>query len=417
MIGGNAAYSSDTSDFKGLNKAYTFNPFNETWTEQPDMRHGRWYPSAVRLPDGRMPILSGLDESGTFPTNFNTDVELFTPSSDLNGRGTMTLVGSRGGSGQPPKGGNYPHMFSMPSGRMLVAGPFPGDTWFMDPPGSSSFTWTDVPNMPADRLWGTAVLMPGGTAGSTRVMELGGSKPATITSTTTDLAVATTEVFDESAQGAGWQSAPSMNVGRGHHNTVLLPDGSMATVGGGVGIRDGDQWEADEEQKQIELWNPTTGQWRLGPAQAENRAYHSIAMLLPDGRVISAGDDVHGGIDQDTAEIYHGRLPLQGSAAHDHLGPGRRPHRHQLRGRHPGRQHHRRDAHRALRCNARRGHERALAVAQRESASGRGHAHRAGRRGDRPRRLLHALPAERSRHPVGREVDPPLSRRRAVGAA
>ncbi len=322
VIGGNAAYSSDTSDFKGLNKAYTFNPFNETWTEQPDMRHGRWYPSAVRLPDGRMPILSGLDESGTFPTNFNTDVELFTPSSDLNGRGTMTLVGSRGGSGQPPKGGNYPHMFSMPSGRMLVAGPFPGDTWFMDPPGSSSFTWTDVPNMPADRLWGTAVLMPGGTAGSTRVMELGGSKPATITSTTTDLAVATTEVFDESAQGAGWQSAPSMNVGRGHHNTVLLPDGSMATVGGGVGIRDGDQWEADEEQKQIELWNPTTGQWRLGPAQAENRAYHSIAMLLPDGRVISAGDDVHGGIDQDTAEIYEPPYLFKGARPTITWAPG-----------------------------------------------------------------------------------------------
>ena len=314
VVGGNAAFSSDTGDFKGLNKVYTFDPFSEPWVEQPDMRHGRWYPSTVRLADGRMPILSGLDESGVYPTNFNTEVELFTPSAELDGRGTVALVGGRGGAGQPPSGGNYPHMFAMPSGRMLIAGPFPGDSWFLNPPGASSFTWQDAPNLPRDRLWGTAVLLPGGPGGSTRVMGLGGSSPATITSTTTDLAVPSTEVFDESAAGAGWQPAPAMKVGRGHHNTVLLPDGSMATVGGGVGIRNGDQWEADEAQKQIELWDPATGNWRLGPAQAENRAYHSIAMLLPDGRVISAGDDVHGGIDRDTAEIYEPPYLFKGRA-------------------------------------------------------------------------------------------------------
>ncbi len=161
-----------------------------------------------------------------------------------------------------------------------------------------------MPNLARDRLWGTAVLMPGAPDGSSQVMGLGGSAPPTITSTTTDLAVRTTEVFDEANPGLGWRAAPSMNVGRGHHNTVLLPDGSMVTVGGGVGIRNGDQWEGDEAQKQAELWDPATGNWRLGPSEAEKRTYHSIAMLLPDGRVISAGDDVNGGIDKDTAEIY-----------------------------------------------------------------------------------------------------------------
>ena len=51
-------------DYKGLDKVYTFNPFNETWTEQPDMRHGRWYPTGVRTADGRIAIISGLDETG-----------------------------------------------------------------------------------------------------------------------------------------------------------------------------------------------------------------------------------------------------------------------------------------------------------------------------------------------------------------
>ena len=305
VTGGNLAYSTETAAFKGLNKVYTFNPFNETWTEQPDMRQGRWYPTNVLLPDGRAVIASGYNESGDYATNDNRDVELFTPSADLNGRGTLTLLGSRGGAGQPPTGGLYPHMIVLPSGRTLTAGPYPTDTWFLNAPGTNNvFSWGDAPNMARDRLWGTAVLVPGGPGGSTRVMELGGSAPPTVGSTTTDIAVPTSEVFDEANPGLGWQAGASMNVGRGHHNTVLLPDGSMVTVGGGVGIRDGDQWAADPEQRQIELWNPSTGSWTLGPAQAESRAYHSIAMLLPDGRVISAGDDVNGGTDRDTAEIY-----------------------------------------------------------------------------------------------------------------
>lgn len=221
----------------------------------------------------------------------------------MNGRGSVSLLTTLGGTGKPPLGGLYPHMFAMPSGRTFVAGPFAVDTWFMHDPGASNrWGWTDAANTARSRLYGAAVLMPGGPGGSTRVMQLGGSAPPTVTSTTTDLAVRSTEVFDEASPG--WRAASAMNVGRGHHNTVLLPDASMVTVGGGVGIRNGDPWEADPAQRQVELWNPATASWRLGAAQAESRAYHSTALLLPDGRVISAGDDVNGGTDRDTAEIY-----------------------------------------------------------------------------------------------------------------
>jgi len=61
------------------------------------------------------------------------------------------------------------------------------------------------------------------------------------------------------------------------------------------------------ETRHIELWNKQTGQWTLGPEQTEARAYHSTALLLPDGRVMSAGDESNGDGDPahvDTAEIY-----------------------------------------------------------------------------------------------------------------
>ena len=124
VFGGNLRFSEGAVDFKGLNKVYTFNPFNETWTEQPDMRHGRWYPTGVRMSDGRIVIINGLDESGA-GFKRNPDVELFTPSADMNGRGTVSLLGTLGGAGQPPIGGLYPHMFAMPSGAHDGGGTVP----------------------------------------------------------------------------------------------------------------------------------------------------------------------------------------------------------------------------------------------------------------------------------------------------
>jgi hypothetical protein len=67
---------------------------------------------------------------------------------------------------------------------------------------------------------------------------------------------------------------------------------------------------ADGRNRQVELYDPQTATWRLGPPQQEDRAYHSTALLLPDGRVFSAGDDLHpretdGSVSRtDTAEIY-----------------------------------------------------------------------------------------------------------------
>ena len=69
----------------GLKRAYTFNPWTETWVQQPDMLHGRWYPSLVELPDGRMAVLAGLNETGT---GNNPQLEVFTPSGDPSGVGS-----------------------------------------------------------------------------------------------------------------------------------------------------------------------------------------------------------------------------------------------------------------------------------------------------------------------------------------
>jgi hypothetical protein len=47
-----------------------------------------------------------------------------------------------------------------------------------------------------------------------------------------------------------------------------------------------------------ELWNPATGTWRTLAAEQATRQYHSTALLLPDGRVLSSGGGICGTCDQ-----------------------------------------------------------------------------------------------------------------------
>jgi hypothetical protein len=316
VAGGNLAYEDPDAgvDFAGLDAVFTFNPWNERWTRQEDMENGRWYPSQVLLPDGRTLILSGYDETGS--GDINTDVEILEPSSNLDGVGDVTKIGELGSPG-PPEGGTYPHTFVMPSGRVMVAGPNPNDSWLLHDPGPDNsvfewdnFAWDELgaqtPGVSRQRLYGTGVLLPpppGSTDPSTKVALIGGDDR---TDSNDDPAVATVRIHDENDDPAlgGTLGAP-LNLGRGHHNTVLLPDGSMVTVGGGLGFGDDfGLWESTPGRRRVELYDPLADEWRLGAAQAEYRAYHSTAILLPDGRVVSAGDDYNGGIDKDTAEIY-----------------------------------------------------------------------------------------------------------------
>jgi hypothetical protein len=328
VFGGNLDYESPSQTWKGLDQVFTFNPWNETWTTQPKMAHGRWYPTGVRMPDGRIPIVGGLDETGLLDPNSHTnfEVELFEPSTALGGVGLMKKIGdgeywADNEPGQvpakPPIRELYPRMISMASGETLLAGPDKDSTWAIQDVDTSPFTWDDIPNLNRHRAWGSAVPLPSGPEGPTKVMALGGTQFSKEPSS------ATTELYDETT-GAGWQWQSNNVFGRGHANTVLLPDGSMVQVGGGRGSSAGENdafpsplHYAKPETRAIELWDPLSKQWTLGPAQTESRAYHSTALLLPDGRVMSAGDEWNGDPgdpdkadsvdtdpDEDTIELY-----------------------------------------------------------------------------------------------------------------
>jgi hypothetical protein len=311
VTGGNV--DDPQKDFHGLDTVFTFNPFTGRWAEHERMAQGRWYPSQLLMPDGRTMILSGLTRPGDrdYDTyRLNTDVEVFSPDGRIDALDDLRF----GEEWNPAPVDVYPHMFWMPRGHALVAGPQPDDSFWIDRPRRRGDTpWGELPDLSVDRYWSSAVKLEGG-----KIMVLGGSGPAT-EPPSERRARASTEIFDDGNPRRGWQPGPPLTVERSHANSVLLPDGTVATVGGGWGEVNSEyyRWEFDPDRHtRVELYDPRTGQVTVGPPQTEGRTYHSVALLLPDGRVLSAGDDINGpptqdsptgagtGTASDTGEVY-----------------------------------------------------------------------------------------------------------------
>jgi hypothetical protein len=88
-----------------------------------------------------------------------------------------------------------------------------------------------------------------------------------------------------------------MAVARRQTNATVLPDGNVLVTGGtsGSGFND-----ATHAVFSAELWNPATETWTTMASSAGiPRIYHSAAILLPDGRVMTTG-----GNGQSTPEVF-----------------------------------------------------------------------------------------------------------------
>ena len=274
IVGGNIVKTG--ANFRGLDSIYIFDPWTETWSFQGRMNEGRWYPTTTLLPNGQVVITSGLkrDGSGTV----NTDVDVFTPNPDPAGVGTITTVGQKSFN-------LYPRTYVIRDGRALVAGPQRGDVGLLNP---ATWTWSSVPQLNGEHYYGTGVLLPDGPGGSSKVMAIGGDQQAG------------TEVLDAENLGAGWISRAPLPQSRRNANSVLTPDGAIITIGG-----NGTDTFVDPRFDALR-YDPAANTWTSLAAQAEPRGYHSTALLLPDARIVSAGDDgpTGGGGPSDEIEVF-----------------------------------------------------------------------------------------------------------------
>ncbi len=182
---------------------------------------------------------------------------------------------AHGGGSQAPRSRyrdpDYPDVFVAPNGKIFLAG-FQQTTRYLNTAGTGA--WSTVANrIVADRRMGSAVMY--GAPG--KVLYAGGGDPPT----------ASAEVIDLNQAATAWRSVPGMKHSpRRQLNTTLLADGSVLVTGGTSGPGFNDQSGAVFP---AELWNPSNQTWKTMARETRIRTYHSAALLLPDGRVLSTG--------------------------------------------------------------------------------------------------------------------------------
>jgi hypothetical protein len=274
--------------FQGLSSALMFDPMTQEWTTKASMNSGRWYPTVLTLGSGRIFAISGLDAAGRldvqpeiyassfgwkqFPSTASRipmyahlflmgDERLFYSGANMSGNGGVT-----------PRILTLPNNFSRPIGETLVAGLAAADS--------------------ADQA--ASVLLP--PAQDQRVMILGGGMAM---SGTNGMGTARVAIADLSAPAPVYAPAPSLHSARMHVSAVLLPDRTVLACNGSAMGED-----ASASPLPAEIYNPSTNSWTVDATPTVPRVYHSIALLLPDGRVVTAGGNPQRGVDELRIEIY-----------------------------------------------------------------------------------------------------------------
>lgn len=269
----------DGTDGNGLRKATIYNPFCDTWKKLPLMggEGGRWYPTNTTLGSGDVLVLSGSYNAdfdrNTLPQVFQAGSEDWRDLMDAQQR-------------DPLGGGLYPRMFLTPKGMVFKVGD--PETWFLDPSGSGSWCPGPPSIFQETRRYGPAVFYDG------RVLLVGGAENPPTNSV---------ELIDLNQGNARWVKVEAMEFPRRHHNATLLPDGTTL-VTGGTSCR-GFNCPTDAVLE-AELWDGDQS-WKLLASMAVKRLYHSTALLLPDGRVLSAGGGrpaAQHEVDHHNAEIF-----------------------------------------------------------------------------------------------------------------
>lgn len=265
----------------------TFDWRTNTWARNPDMNGGRWYNTAVALQDGQVFTVTGTG------TGQNT-AERWTGSS----WSLLTGISWTGVISEPGYASNWhPFLSLAPDGRLGHFGPSDTMRW-VNPQGTGSMVNAGVTvpgsHYPKEGCW---VMYDEG-----RILVAGGSSTTTNNPADGTTGTSTTQAYTVDLRSNPPVVAPTapMANARQFANCTVLPSGEVLVIGGNTS-----GWKFNDTGSifPCEIWNPRTGTWRTVASISIPRNYHSLALLLPDGRVLSGGGGLGGANHQD-AQLY-----------------------------------------------------------------------------------------------------------------
>ncbi|MEU9114165.1 kelch motif-containing protein [Streptomyces sp. NPDC048483] len=265
--------SFDKKDFQGIRDSFEFDPVAERYVPVDPMNEARWYPTLTSLQDGKVLSVSGLDDIGQVVPGKN---EVYDPRTKK-----WTYLPKR--RFFP----TYPALFLTDQGRIFYTGSNAG--YGPDNVGRKPGIWDlrsnafqAVPGMSDPDILETSmsVLLP--PAQEQRYMVLGGGGVGE-----DPRATARTRIVDLHDPSPRFKDGPDLYAKARYPSSVILPDDSVLTTNGSGDYRG----RSDSNILKAELYDPRANTARQVADPLVGRNYHSGALLLPDGRVMTFGSD------------------------------------------------------------------------------------------------------------------------------
>jgi len=261
-----------------------YDPATNTWSVGPLMNIPRAYNADTLLSTGQVLTLGGswYDSAG------NKNGEIFTPSGTTGSWQTLPGVLATNILTADPAGvyraDNHAWLFAQPNGMVFHAGPSKQTNW-ISTAGSGSITPAGNRGDSADAMNGNAVMYDIG-----KIVTLGGAIAyndfGSVVNVQATNRAYTIDISGGPNNPVGFARTSDMAYARSFSNSVVLPDGKVLVVGG---QQHPQPFTDTGAVLSPELWDPATGNFTVMAPEAIPRTYHSVALLLPDGRVFSGG--------------------------------------------------------------------------------------------------------------------------------
>jgi galactose oxidase len=255
----------------GEDQACVYDPFQDKFTPMPMMAAGRWYPSAITLSDGRGLVVSGSSQDVETPV-INLVPQVWDSHSSSWGIVQTPLVDIFA---------LYPRLYHVPDGRIFMAGPLKRSRFLDLNANGGHGKWSDNEHSPCRNgpqgEYAASAMYDAG-----KILYVGGGGGNAVPPTKV------AEIIDLNDPNPHWEFTTPIGYGRRHSFATTLPDGTVLVTAGTQGLGFNDLSNGQPVHKP-ELWDPATTKWSTMAAECEDRGYHHTALLLPDGRVLSAG--------------------------------------------------------------------------------------------------------------------------------
>lgn len=261
-------------------KTSIFDPGPGVWTTASQMSIPRGYEGDTLLPSGEVLTLGGSWNGG----RGGKDAEVW---NERGGWRRLPGVPVEPFIGPDPagvyRGDNHLWLQAWRDGWVFHAGPAARMHW-IDTSGQGGVLDAGPRGDDAYAINGNAVAYDTG-----RILTLGGA-PAYNDGASTDAAYLI-DIRGGPSQPVGLRKLAPMTFPRSMHNSVVLPNGQVVIVGG---LNTSLPFSDTSPVLMAELWDPKSERFvRLSPMKTP-RSYHSVALLLFDGRVLVGGGGLCG---------------------------------------------------------------------------------------------------------------------------